>query len=201
MYAGESAEATPLSNGATVAALPLRLGANPCAVHVRSEDGTATQTYTFTVYRASGDATLKSLTLASTGGVAILLEPGFQPGLTSYRATVGSTIASLIATAATHITASNQGYAVSQTDAPAAAMYTPFGQSTLSLSNPLSLAVGENFLFIRVTSEDGVSISYYSIRVHRQSSVATLSTLTPTVGGAGGLTPLQVVSLMASHTR
>jgi hypothetical protein len=108
---------TAISSGATLASLPLRLGSNVLKVIVRSEDGTVTRTYTFTVYRASGDGTLNSLTVASTGGVAVLLEPGFQSGLISYRATVGSTIASLMATAATHCIESS----VSQADGPAPA--------------------------------------------------------------------------------
>ncbi|WP_229263963.1 cadherin-like beta sandwich domain-containing protein [Cohnella cholangitidis] len=126
----------------------LAVGNNPIGVTVAAADGT-TNTYGVTIVReGNGNADLSSLSL--TQGT---LAPAFEAGLTSYRATVGSTIDSVavIPTSAdanaTEITVGANG---------GAAIAVASGQA----SSAIALRTGENAIEIVVTAENGAKKTY-----------------------------------------
>ncbi len=163
---------TPPGGGAPIACTgdpldcPLTAGANVIEVVVTAQNGT-TQTYTLTVIREpSTDASLGEL------GIGVgTLTPAFDPGTSSYTATVGNETASLTLTVATN----EPNATITTTVTP------PGGSPIVCTGDPLDcpLAVGDNVIEVTVTAQDGTTIETYTIIVTRAlpSEDATLSNL------------------------
>ncbi len=163
---------TALTSGSASGALSLNVGANTIDVLVTAEDGTTTKTYTITVTRAAAStvSTLSAMTLSSG-----TLSPSFASGTTAYTASVINTTTSLTVTSTvTDATASIQVRVNGGT-------YTSV--SSGAASGSLSLNVGSNTVDVKVTAQDGTTITTYTTTVTRAaSSVSTLSALTTTAG-------------------
>ncbi len=171
------ANATVTVDGAAVAsdaasdAITLALGDNAIDVVVTAHDGKTTKTYTVTVTRQSGDATLRGLAgTASTDGSdfsgTLTLDPAFQSGTTTYTATVASAVThvkltpTVTDTDKAKVTVGKQGAA-------------PGAVTSGSASGAVALDVGDNAIEVVVTAEDG-SKQTYTVTVTRQSGDATL---------------------------
>ena len=149
-----------VASGTASAPIPLVAGFNPITVWVIAQDGTTTTTYTVTVLRLSNVSTLSSLTL-STGS----LSPGFVPGTTSYAAGVAYDTPSVTVTA-------------TMTHAASTMMVNGTGLASGTTSPPIPLAVGPNPIEVKVTAQDGVTVSTYTITVTRPPLDATFTSAT-----------------------
>ena len=177
---------------AASAPIELALGANAIAVVVTAEDGT-TQTYTVTVTRQSGDATLSALTATSSGSAdgtfaALTLKPDFLAGTTAYAATVTSTV--------THVKLTP-----TVTDSDASVTVAGNAVTSGSASAAVALNVGANAIAVVVTAEDGTTQTY-TVTVTRQSGDATLSALAASAGTSadGTFTALTLKPAFAAGT-
>ncbi|MCY4554950.1 MAG: cadherin-like beta sandwich domain-containing protein, partial [Chloroflexi bacterium] len=152
-------------------AVALNVGANTISVEVTAHDGKTSKTYTVTVTRQSGDATLSGLSgTASTDGSdfsgALTLDSDFSSGTTSYAATVASAVTHAKLTPTVTDTGKAKVTVGKQGAAPAAV-------TSGSASGAVALDVGDNAIEVVVTAEDG-SKQTYTVTVTRQSGDATL---------------------------
>lgn len=148
-------------NGATVASgapfgpILLHSPTTTITTVVTAQDGTTSKTYTIQIARPPrADADL--IDLALTYGV---LTPGFISTTTSYTSAVDNAIASVAVIA----TSSDPFAQLSVNGSPATS-----GQP----STPVTLAVGDTPITTRVTSEDGLVTSTYTITVTRAATNA-----------------------------
>ena len=137
----------------------LAVGSNVITVVVTAEDGQTTKTYTGTVTRAappSNDATLSALTLS---GIDI---GTFDPTTTAYTASVDNDVTETTVTATT----SDDG-----------AAYAVKLDGVEDADGTVTLAVGENFITVEVTAEDGQTTKTYTVTVTRAEPPSTDATL------------------------
>ena len=165
---------TTVTSGSASAAAALSLGANEIAVVVSAEDG-STQTYTVTITRQSGDATLSALvatTSESAAGTfaALTLTPVFSSSTSAYAATVASTV--------THAKLTP-----TVTDSDASVTVAGRAVTSGSTSDAIALNEGANAITVVVTAEDG-STQTYTVTIKRKSSDATLSALAASGSGS-----------------
>ena len=136
-----SVSAMAADSGATVDGTgdkSLNVGANTVEVMVTAEDGTTMMTYTVMVNRAgSSDASLSSLSLMGSDGMAIDLMPMFASDTTAYTASVSSDVEM----------------------ATVSAMATDDG-AMVDVDGDGSLTVGDNTITVTVTAEDGMTMTY-----------------------------------------
>ena len=156
-----------VTSGSSSDAIALTLGANEIAVVVTADNG-STQTYTVTVTRQSGDATLSALAATGSGSAdgtftALALTPDFAAGTTAYAATVAGAV--------THVKLTPTA-----TDSDASVTVAGNAVTSGSASDAIALNVGANEIAVVVTAEDG-STRRYTVTVTRQSGDATLSDL------------------------
>jgi len=163
---------SPVTSGMPSGPIPLAEGAQTIITTiVKSQDGTATKTYTVKVTRApSSDASLAGIVLSKG-----TLSPAFASGTPSYTANVANSITSVTVTSSTtdkHATLTVNGTAVTPGTA-SGAIALPEGAQT--------------FITIVVTAQDGTTKQTYSVIVTRApSNNANLSKIGQSVGG---LTP------------
>ena len=81
-FAGITVNGQPVLSGQVSDTIDIPLGANTITVVVTAGDGTTATTYTVSIYRPSGDATLSDLTFESEG--EMLFPPVFDPSVTEY---------------------------------------------------------------------------------------------------------------------
>ena len=135
----------------------LAVGDNVITVEVTAQDQTSSRTYTVTVYRRSGDATLRDLSLSD-----VTLDPSFAPGTLVYRASVANSVMETTVTPALN----DDG----------ASYEIKLGQAVDD--EVIDLAVGDNVITVSVSAEDTtVETRTYRVVVHRQSADATLREL------------------------
>ena len=190
--AGVTVAGNAVTSGSSSDAIALSLGANEIAVAVTAEDG-STQTYTVTVTRQSGDATLSDLSgSTSTDGSdfsgALTLTPDFAAGTTAYAATVADDI-------------SHAKLTPTVTDSDAGVTVAGNAVTSGSSSAAVALNVGANEIAVVVTAEDGTTRTY-TVTVTRQSGDATLSALTASAGTSadGTFTALALTPDFAAGT-
>ncbi len=138
-------------------------GTTTIRVEVTSADTNNTQTYTINITRlASGG--LKDTTLVSLSLADIDLSPAFTPGNRNYTATTE------YADAETTV-----AWMVNTTDAVAEVIVngTSLGAAQATGTGTATLAVGQNFIKVRVTSPDASTIQDYDIRVTREAYEAS----------------------------
>ncbi len=148
--------ATLTINGAAAAAdvptpVALQVGANPIAVRVLAENGTATRAYTVDVTRALPDTTARLAALALSEGT---LAPAFDPGVALYTASVGSAVSAVTVTPVPGFLGT------------AAVNGTPAGGGV-----QVPLAPGLNTIAVQATAQDGTTQFTYTLRVLRALSV------------------------------
>lgn len=179
------------TSGSPSAALPLAVGLNTVAVVSTAQDGVTTRTYTVTITRAGSPVSTLS-GLAVSGGS---LSPAFSSGATNYAVSVDGGLAAITVTPT-----------VTQPDATVTVNGVPVTSGAASA--PLALNPGANTITVRVTAQDGVSVTTYRITVSRAySSISTLSgltlsgaTLTPAFGPATTAYSASVDAATASVT-
>ncbi|MES9854773.1 MAG: cadherin-like beta sandwich domain-containing protein [Candidatus Thiodiazotropha sp. L084R] len=135
------------------AAVTLAVGQNLIEIVVTSDDGLASQTYTLSVLRASGnsEANLSDLHLTGTA-----LDQLFQPNQTTYSASVG-----FLQTGITLVPVAAEASASIQVNGTA----VPSGTSSA-----IALSEGQNTINLIVTAEDGVTTQSYSIDIMREDA-------------------------------
>ncbi len=135
----------------------LSVGDNTITIEVTPEDrSAATETYTVTVRRQSGDAALKGLTL---GGVSLT----FDSTTTEYTLTVSSDVDSTLVTPTTNHDGATYEITWGETNTSTAPVVVPLG-------------VGGNTITVEVTPEDRNAASRtYALTLTRQSNDADLS--------------------------
>ncbi|WP_168801042.1 cadherin-like beta sandwich domain-containing protein [Peteryoungia ipomoeae] len=167
-----SLNATVTVNSVTVAsgnasnAINLSVGSNTITVVVTAQDGVTTGTYTVTATRAaplSTDASLSALVLSQG-----TLVPGFASGTTSYTASVGNAVTSLTVTPTV-------------TDATATITVNSVAVASGNASGAINLNVGDNFITVVVTAQDGVTTGTYTVIVNRAAPAVSIS-LSPASG-------------------
>ncbi|WP_158560689.1 S-layer homology domain-containing protein [Paenibacillus contaminans] len=137
----------------------LQIGANVLPIVVQEAGGTASKTYTITIYRADADnpeqpvrssnAELSQL-MVSTG----TFQPAFAPGTSAYTMDVGNAVSSVSVTAVTYDTA--------------ATMRINGQQHGSGIPFLISLQTGSSLVSIATTAEDGVSKRTYTLTVNRE---------------------------------
>ena len=168
-----------VTSGSASAALPLNLGAyNYIYVQVTAQDNSTVITYTITATRVSTDSTLQSLTLSWPG----VLSPTFASGTIAYTASVSSATTSLTITPA----------ATDQTNATIQVRINSGTYASVAswvATGALSLNTGSNVIEVKVTAQDGVTVSTYTITVTRAAAVSTDATLSALSLSSGTLSP------------
>lgn len=149
-----------LDSGSDSPAIPIVPGSNTIKIRVTAESGDIL-TYTLTVARAvpSLDANLSELVLSSGD-----LTPVFSSNVTTYRADLGSQVASIRIMPVT----SHHGAAVTINGNA-----VPSG----SFSNPLAMAVGNNEILVVVKAESGRERTYRITAVRAKSENNKLARL------------------------
>jgi hypothetical protein len=150
--------ATTINAGAPSASVPLNVGLpNRIRVTVTAADGVNTQNYTVNVTRLAPDATLASLTLSSG-----TLSPAFNSTTTTYTASVGGNIGSVLITP----TATDPGAVIT------------INGTLIGTSATVPLIAGDNSFAIVVTA-GGTVTQTYNVTITRAaaSSDATLASL------------------------
>ena len=134
----------------------LELGENTISAIVASSDGTTITTYTVTVTRAYGGATLSELSLSG-----VMLTPAFSADVTSYAGSVANDVVSTTVTAKAVLGATAE---------PADVL--------IDAGETVDLAAGDNTITVVVTSSDGTARTSYSVsvfRVHEATQLTELS--------------------------
>ena len=139
----------------------LTVGANTIAAVVTAQDGTTTNTYTVTVFRApSTDATLAGLSVNSGA-----LSPMFAAGTTSYTDSVSYTTSSIAITPIAN-------------DPTAKIMVNGNAVISGATSTALPLNIGINTIAVVLTAQDGTTTNTYNVTVIRApSNDASLASL------------------------
>jgi hypothetical protein len=152
-----------VSSGAASPSIPLTVGQNIISVVVTAQSGAMT-TYSVTVTRISGDATLGGLEVEGAA-----LSPDFSPSQLSYMAGAENSVTSIRVKPTVGIPTSTS---------------TVNGASVASgsWSLPISLDVGSNTLTVIVTAENESQNTYTVVVAREGSSDATLSTLSLSEG-------------------
>jgi len=150
--------AATINAGAPSASVPLNVGLpNRIRVTVTAADGVNTQNYTVNVTRLAPDATLASLTLGSG-----TLSPAFNSTTTTYTASVGSNVGSVLITP----TATDPGAVIT------------INGTLIGASATVPLIAGDNSFGIVVTAGGTVTQTYnVTITKAATSSDATLASL------------------------
>ncbi len=157
---------SPATSGAAFGPIALSVaGPNVITVTVLAQDGVATKTYTLTVTRArSAVASLSNIQVDN--GV---LKPAFAPATPSYTDRVPNVSSSV---------------SVTPTATDPTASITVNG-SPVSSGSPVvinNLVVGDNSIFMLVTSQDGSTQKTYSLTVTRALSInASLASINPNI--------------------
>ncbi|WP_080834903.1 cadherin-like beta sandwich domain-containing protein [Cohnella massiliensis] len=175
-------KATVTVNGEAVASgepsedIPLSVGSgNTIEIEVTAEDGTSAKTYIVAVTRAGppgSDADLSGLTLSSG-----TLTPNFEPGRTSYSASVGHLVDRITVTPT-----------VSDTKATVTVNGVAAASGEPSEDIPLSAGSG-NTIAIEVTAEDGTSTRTYTVEVTRAVPPSSDADLSGLALSSGTLSP------------
>ncbi len=178
-FTDATATATVAVNGTSAGAvtnntaspnLNLNIGSNSIVTTVTAQDGVTVNTFTISIVRQSNIATLASL-VPSSGSLSPAYVAG--TGTSSYTITVPNATTSLSLTPT--LTDPTAGiFATLDGGTPAA---VTSGSPTASLS----LVTGSaNTFSIKVTSQDGSVVDFYTVTVTRQSNIGTLASLTTT---------------------
>ena len=147
---------TAVTSGTASGAQPLTIGANVIAVVVTAQDFT-TKTYTLTVTRAgSAVSSLAGLGL-STG----TLSPAFASGTTAYQARLLHATNSLTVTPT-----------VTEPNASVTVNGTPVVSGTAS--QPITRSAGSQSIVVKVTAQDGVTTSTYSVALRDDTTLTGL---------------------------
>ena len=166
-------------SGSPSPSLALNIGAyNYIYVQVTAQDGSTTITYTITATRFSTDSTLQSLTLPWPAA----LSPAFASGTTSYSSSVSSSTSTITVTPA----ATDQSNATIQVRINAGAYSTV---ASWVASGSLTLNTGLNTISIKVTAQDGTTVSTYSIAITRAAPASTDASLSALSLSTGSLSP------------
>ncbi|MBN2553083.1 MAG: cadherin-like beta sandwich domain-containing protein, partial [Spirochaetales bacterium] len=158
-----------IMSGSPCSPLSMDPGMNTVEVRVTAEDTVTSKVYTIEVYRLSAEALLDSLAIS-----AGTLDPAFESQTVSY----GSSVANAADT--TTVTAVATDYRSTLQVQVNGGGWQSFDSG--SPSPVLSLIEGDNLIEIKVTAEDGVTSSLYTITVHRISANAELSALAISAG-------------------
>ena len=158
---------TVADNTASVAvsgASPLRVGANTVTVTVTAQNGSV-KVYTITVTRApSGNAFLRSLTV-SPG----TLSSAFSPVVSSYTVNTGNAVSAITITPTAW-------------DTTARITVNGITVRSGSASETIPINVGNNYVPVVVTAEDGSETTYVLTVVRAMSGNANLSSITANEG-------------------
>ena len=177
-----------IATGGTTSEIPLKVGDNIIGTIVTAQDNITTTTYTVVVTRApsapsapSASAGLSSLSLSSG-----TLSPVFDPGTTSYTASVPHTVSSLkfspVSSAYSRSIKVNGEAIVS---------------GGTSSANPL--IVGDNTFTTIVTAQDNITTKIYNVVVTRApSTAAALSNLSLDSGTLSPVFAIETTSYTAS---
>ncbi|MCL1873989.1 MAG: cadherin-like beta sandwich domain-containing protein [Clostridiales bacterium] len=132
----------------------LLVGANSFIVTVTAEDDITTKNYSIMITReqdpALSDATLSSLTISNS-----VLNPVFNPDITSYEASVPYEVSSMTITASPN-----------------------YPEASVLGTGSKELIVGANTFEIPVTAKDGTTTKTYTIAINRQGSTDVIVILT-----------------------
>ena len=153
-------------SGQASAPIALSVGENPVDVAVTAPDGTTLLLYKVVVTRRpSANAELASLVFENA-----TLDPGFDPNLTHYTATVPGGVSAEFVT----VTPASDVAKVSINGSVAQSGH-PFG--------PIPLVVGENLVEVMVTAQSGHQYLYKVLLDRAVSTDAGLLDITSTAGG------------------
>lgn len=142
----------------TPAVLDISVGNNLIPITVYAQDNITTQTYNLSVYRApSAIATLRSLAINSGN-----LIPKFDTSINNYvdSVTYATTSISLTPTL---------------TDSTATLTINGVVVANAKSSSNIPLDVGNNFIGIIITAQDGKKINYYSLTINRDRGKQTIT--------------------------
>ena len=178
-YANQAGATIAFSSGSFVQAVIV--GPNAIDIIVTAEDRTTRKTYTVVVTRASAsastDATLSGLSISEG-----TMNPSFDSNTEAYTAEVAHSVSSVTVTPTakdSNATITVAGTTVNSRDVSA-------GQTVNSgaASGPQTLTVGDNYINILVTAEDGATTKTYFVWVPRDapSNDAKLRGLSISVG-------------------
>ena len=134
-------------------------------LRVTATDGTTTD-YRLRIYRI-GNSRLSNLVLS-----AGTLSPGFSYNLHSYSVTVANTVESLTITPSAVSEGTRVEIGMEQNGVQD--FSTDYANAIDTASDPIPLAVGEQTILIRATSNDRRNFRYYRINVTRLNNVAFL---------------------------
>ena len=159
--------------------LPLNAGENRIEVKVTAENGTTTKTYALTIIRGAPSAANAGLaSLTTTSGA---LSPAFNPSVTGYHTIVSENTASTTVT--TTPVSSGATLEVRSNFGP----FSPLASG--AASPPLALNVGANAIDLKVTAEDGVTTTLYTLTVTREAPALANANLAALSTSAGPLNP------------
>ncbi|HMV76375.1 MAG TPA: cadherin-like beta sandwich domain-containing protein [Leptospiraceae bacterium] len=161
-----------VSSGTASGSISLAEGSNTVTVKVTAQDASS-RTYTITIVRVTNISTLSFLSVSS-----VTLYPSFSSAVTSYTASVQSSVSSIT---------------VTPTASDANASITVNGTATASgsASSSLSLNTGANTVTVSVTASDSAAVSVYTVTVYRMVNnvyrfFITSSLYDGNLGGASG---------------
>jgi len=179
----DGGEAMTVDSGAFLPSIPIASGKmTTVTVSVRAEDGSGVGGYILNIHRLSSETRLSALALKDSSNAAVQLTPAFSADITGYAATLTSQQASITVNIKAMADAASVEYVAGSSATVPSSGFTAF---TSSVSSALSMPVGDRYIFVRVTSEDGISVRVYTIHVHRVSAVASLSVADWTVTSDG----------------
>jgi hypothetical protein len=145
-------------------------------VTVTAEDGATVKSYTLSVYRTSSDATLLSLT------DSVSCVSGFAAGTTQYPAVPPFAVSTGTSTVSVSAMTANAAATCKVNAAAATAGSCSLAGIALPLGSTTTVTV-------TVTAQDATTTVTYSIVLRRASSVATLSSLTDSLGCVASFAP------------
>jgi len=165
-----------LTSGVSGGGLALSQGDNTIEVEVTAQDGTTTKTYTITFTRnaQSSIATLSGLTLNHG-----TLSPIFDSAQLTYTAGASFSVSSLDITPAC-----SDAYATIQVQNNSGG-YT---SATCGTLKNIPLSVGDNFIDIKVTAQDGTTVKTYSLTFNR-AAISTNNDLSNLTLNTGTISP------------
>ena len=164
---GDGSWVTHTSGTVTSPALALAIGDTTFQLKVQAEDTTQNTIYVIRVHRVSPISSLASLSVLPPNAG---LQPLFASGTLAYNLELSSSIASITLTP-------------TLTDARARVAWSlnggGYSVSMLSgaTSPDIALAIGASQLSVRVTAEDGITRTIYTLNIIRLSDVSSLQSL------------------------